>query len=144
MFKYTVKYEDYNGENREKDLFFNLSVPEMINLENSTPGGYSKYIERIAKEKNAAEVWNTFEELVDLAYGEKSPDGDRFVKVGEDGSRLVDKFKETSAFEAFMFDILSNADLASNMVNNMIPNQYIKRMQNGEAANVVKLESSNE
>lgn len=140
MFKYTVKYEDYNGESREKDIFFNLSVPEMLNLENSVPGGYSNYLEKIAREKNAGEVWKIFESLVDLAYGEKSSDGERFIKVDSDGTKLVEKFKETPAFEAFMFELLADADLASNMVTNMIPNQYIKRLQNGEIANIAALE----
>lgn len=134
MFKYTVKYEDYNGEKREKDIYFNISMPEMLKLQNSVPGGYGQYLDTIAKEKDPMKIWNTFETLIDQAYGEKSPDGERFIKVDSEGHRLVDTFKETPVFEAFMFEILSNEKLAADMVNQMIPSKALKQLENGGAA----------
>ena len=134
MFKHTVKYTDYNGDPREKDVYFNISMPEMLKLQHSIPGGYGQYLETIAKENDPMKIWETFETLIDHAYGEKSPDGEHFLKKDADGHRLVDTFKETPVFEAFMLELLSNEELASEMVNKMIPSNALKQLQNGGLA----------
>lgn len=131
MFKHTVKYTDYNGESREKDVYFNISMPEMLKIQHSIPGGYGQFLEKISKEQDPMVIWSTFEDLIDYAYGEKSLDGERFVKKAEDGHKLVEDFKETPVFEAFMFELLSNDQLASDMVNKMIPTEMLNKMVNG-------------
>lgn len=138
MFKHTVKYEDYNGDAHEKDIYFNISMPEMMKLEHSVPGGYGQYLETIAKEQDPKKIWDTFETLVDISYGEKSPDGERFLKVDENGRRLVNSFKESPVFEAFMLEILTNEDLAAEMVNRMIPEKALRQLENGGGSNIVK------
>lgn len=139
MFKHTVKYDDYNGDAHEKDVYFNISMPEMMKLEHSIPGGYGQYLEAIAKAQDPKKIWETFETLIDISYGEKSPDGQRFIKTDENGNKLVDAFKESPVFEAFMLEILTNDELAAEMVNRMIPEKALKQLENGQTSNVVKL-----
>lgn len=129
MFKHTVKYTDYNGIEHEKDIYFNISMPELMNIERSVPGGYSSYLTRIAQEKDPNDIWATFAEIIDLGYGEKSPDGERFIKQDGNGRKLVDHFKETPVFEEFMYELLTDSNLAVNMVNAMLPQKMIQSMQ---------------
>lgn len=136
MFKYTVSYTDYNGDERQKDVYFNISMPELMKIERSVPGGYSSYLDRITSEKNPGDIWNAFVDIVDLGYGEKSPDGERFIKVDENGNRLVDKFKETPVFEEFMYQVLTNTNLASDMVNAMLPQKMLNNISNNIPNNI--------
>lgn len=128
MFKHTVKYTDFNGESREKDVYFYVSVPEMMSKQHSVPGGYGEYLSTIAKEQDVMKIWQAFDDIIEAAYGEKTPDGERFIKVADDGTRLFDKFKETPAYEALMVELLSNSDLAAEMVNKMMPEAQLKKL----------------
>lgn len=134
MFKHTVKYTDYNDVPHEVDVYFNYSVPEMLKLQNSVPGGFGSYLEKIAKSNDPMVIYKTFEEMLEGAYGEKSDDGQSFVKVARDGHKLVDDFKQTPAWEAFICELLVNDKLAAEMVNKMIPSQMLQQLQNGGLA----------
>ena len=128
MYKYTVTYEDYNGEAHEKEIYFNLSVPEMMRLETEIPGGYGAYLRRIAQENDPTELYKAFEKLVELSYGEKSEDGMRFVKKLPDGTRLFDRFSETPAYEQFIMDILQDETLASAFASGIVPSKHMSSL----------------
>lgn len=120
MYKKTITYEDYNGESRTEDFFFNLTKAELAELNLSVDGGYASYIERIVAAKDIPTLSKIFKELVLMSYGEKSADGKRFVK-NRDGHRLADDFVETEAYSELYIELVSNTDAASEFVNNIIP-----------------------
>ena len=80
MLKKTLKYTNYDGVEREKDYFFNLKKSELIDLQYKTPKGFISYIEEITKSGDNSELWKAFRDIVLLAYGEKSDDGERLKK----------------------------------------------------------------
>ena len=47
MLKKTIKYTDYDGNEREEDFYFNLSKAEVTEMELSKEGGMSEYIKKI-------------------------------------------------------------------------------------------------
>ena len=47
MLKKTIKYEDYNGTEREEDFYFNLTKAELMEMEMSTTGGLAEMIQNI-------------------------------------------------------------------------------------------------
>ena len=47
MVKKTIKYSDYNGNEREEDFYFNLSKVELLEMEMSTEGGLENKIKKI-------------------------------------------------------------------------------------------------
>lgn len=59
-----------------------------------------------------------FKELILKAYGEKSPDGRRFIK-SEDISKA---FSETEAYSILFMELATNADAAAKFVNGIVPN----------------------
>ena len=83
MLKKTIKYTDYNGVERTEDFWFNLSKAEIMEMELSTTGGLAELIQKIVKEQDAPAIIKIFKDLVLKAYGEKSPDGKRFIKSDE-------------------------------------------------------------
>ena len=80
MLKREIKYEDFNGENVSEVVYFNISKPELIELEVEFNEGYGKMLERIIETKDNRELIKRFKEIVLLAYGVKSDDGRRFMK----------------------------------------------------------------
>ena len=74
MFKKTITYLDYNGQERTEDFYFNLSKSEMIMLESTTPGGYVAMLQRIIDSKDNTALMKTFTDLIKMSYGVKSDD----------------------------------------------------------------------
>lgn len=129
MFSYVVEYEDYNGASHKETLYFNISAAELLRLQSTTPGGYHAYIQRVVDSQDTGEVWTTFEDLIRISYGVKSDDGMHFMKI-RDGHKLVEDFIDTPAYDAFMMDIITNAELAAKFVDGVLPHDKIDRMAN--------------
>ena len=122
MYKKTITYPDYNGEDRTEDFFFNLTKAELAELNLSVDGGYASYIERIVAAKDIPTLSRIFKELVLMSYGEKSADGKRFIKR-HDGQRLADEFVETEAYSELYMELITDEKAAAEFVNSIIPQQ---------------------
>lgn len=117
MLKKTITYTDYNGSERTEDFYFNLSKAEVMEMEMSTSGGLAEMISRIVAAQDAPAIIKIFKELVLKAYGEKSPDGKRFVKSDE----LATAFSQTEAYSQLFMELATDADAAAAFVNGIVP-----------------------
>ena len=79
MLKKTITYTDYNDNERTEDFYFNLSKAEVTEMELSTTGGLAEMIQKIVTTQDGPKLVKIFKDLVLAAYGEKSPDGRRFI-----------------------------------------------------------------
>ena len=116
MLKKTITYTNYNGIELTEDFYFNLSKAEVMEMEMSTSGGLAEMITRIVAAQDAPAIIKIFKELILKAYGEKSPDGKRFIKSNE----LSEAFSQTEAYSELFMELASNADAASAFVNGII------------------------
>ena len=91
MFKKTIKYTDFDGVERKEDFYFNLTKAELLEMQMSIDGGLKGYLERIVKTQSQPELVKMFKEIIMKAYGEKSPDGKRFMKSDEIRQKLISK-----------------------------------------------------
>lgn len=123
MYKKTIKYEDYNGEEREEDFYFNLTVAEATRLEVNTEGGLDNMISKITRAKDNAEIIRVFEDLVAYSYGEKSPDGRYFSKSPE----ITAKFKSSPAYDEFFVSLFADPQAASNFVKGIVPSKMAEK-----------------
>ena len=130
MFSYTVEYEDYNGVSKKETLYFNISASELLRLQNTTPGGYADYIQRIVDSADNSEIWKAFEDLIRMSYGVKTEDGQHFVKK-RDGHNLADDFIDTPAYDTFMIALISSEKLSADFVNGVIPQDKLQQMIDG-------------
>ena len=117
MLKKTIKYTDYDGNEREEDFYFNLNKAEVTEMELSKQGGLSEYIKRIVAAQDAPSLIELFKELICKSYGEKSLDGKRFVK----GKELTEEFTQTEAYAELFVELASNAEEATKFVNGIMP-----------------------
>lgn len=117
MIKKTIKYVDFKGNEREEDFYFNLSKPELMEMELTTKGGMSDYLDKIVKAQSREELIKWFRIIILKAYGEKSEDGRRFIKSDE----LSTAFSQTGAFEQLYMELVTNEKKASEFINAIIP-----------------------
>lgn len=119
MLKKTISYQDYNGTNRTEDFYFNLSKAELVEMEGSTSGGLTNMIEKLISTIDIPEIVKLFKELIMKSYGEKSPDGRRFIKSKD----LSEAFSQTEAYSSLFMELATDANAASDFMNGILPIQ---------------------
>lgn len=124
----TIKFEDWNGVEREEDFYFNLSESELMELEMSTIGGFTKMMQTIIRKKDVPQIMATFKNLILKSYGEKSEDGRRFVKSPE----VSESFMQTSAYDSLFMELCTNAEAASAFVNGIVPKKLSDKANSAE------------
>ncbi len=126
MFKKTITFTDFNGNERTEDFYFNLTKAEITKMELSINGGYSEMIRKVMAEQDAPTIMQTFERFILDSYGEKSMDGREFIKSPE----ITAKFQATEAYSVLFMELCTNSEKAAEFVNGVIP----KDMPNPEPA----------
>lgn len=130
MLKKTITYEDYNGLERTEDFYFNLSKPELLNWELGVAGGLTELLNKLVNAKDTPELVEYFQELILRSYGEKSPDGKRFIKNDE----LSEAFKQTPVYDIIYMELLEDEDAAAEFVKSVLPKDIEKMVREQEAS----------
>lgn len=118
MLKKTMTYTDYNGNVRTEDFYFNLTKAECQEMNLVVSGGLEETIKSLIATHNNREIVNIFKEFILRAYGQKSPDGRRFIKSDE----LRAEFSQTEAYSDLFMELASDAQKAAEFFNAVIPN----------------------
>lgn len=114
MFKCDVEYENFNGEKKTKVCYFHLSKVDLTELEVEHQGGLQSFIKNIVEAQDMKKLYAEFKRIVLLSYGEKSSDGERFIKKG-------DEFVDTAAFHELMMKLTVDAEFAAAFVAGVVP-----------------------
>lgn len=117
MLKKTITYHDYNGIERKEDFYFNLSKAELMEMEMGTVGGFAEMIQNIVDAKDVPSMIKIFKDLILKAYGQKSPDGKRFIKSEE----LSEAFSQTEAYSNLFMELSTDDKAAAAFVNGIVP-----------------------
>jgi len=117
MLKKTIKYTDFDGNQREETFYFNLTKAEIAEMELSTEGGLSTKLQKIIEAQDNASIVEIFKDIIARSYGEKSPDGRQFVKNKE----VRDAFIQTQAYSDLFMELATNAEAATAFINGIIP-----------------------
>lgn len=132
MLKKTITYTDYNGTERTENFYFGLNKAEIMDMELSVVGGMRQLLQMIIAKQDIPKIIDAFKKMIRMSYGEKSPDGRRFIKNQE----LTDAFVQTEAYSELYMELLSDADKAADFINGIMPADVIAAMQKQEAENV--------
>ena len=117
MIKLTRTYTDFNDVERTEDFYFHMTKAEVMEMEMSTSGGMAEMIQRIVAAQDVPAIIKVFKDLVLRAYGQKSPDGKRFIKSAE----LTEEFSQTNAYSDIFMELATDADKAAEFVNGIMP-----------------------
>lgn len=120
MYCEKMTYTDFDGNEREEELRFNLTQAELLEWELTTEGGMQKLLETIVAEKDKVKLAEMFRTIILKAYGVKSADGKRFAKI-IDGHRVSEDFVQTQAYSDFMMSLFTNPQKQIDFVNAIVP-----------------------
>lgn len=133
MIKKTITYVDYNGTERTEDFYFNLSKAELMEMEMGTKGGLTEELQRIINAQDTPEIIKVFKGLLLKSYGQKSPDGKRFIKSAE----LSEEFEQTEAYSQLFMELATDDKKASDFVNGIIPSDISAEVNKQQTAEFV-------
>jgi len=125
MLKKTIPYTDYEGVDRVEDFYFNINKAELSEMQLSQPGGFVKMIQKISAEQDGPKIVQLFKDLVLNSYGEKSPDGKRFIKEPE----RTKAFSQTEAYVNLYMEISNDAKAASAFVKGILPKDLVDQAE---------------
>lgn len=117
MYKKTIEYVDYDGNERKEDFYFNLNESEIAKMEMRVPGGFTAMMQRLVQKLDGQQIIDVFEDLIRQAYGEKSPDGREFRKSPE----LSERFMQTEAYNKLFMELCTDSEAASVFFNGIVP-----------------------
>ena len=135
MLKKNIKYTDYNGVERNEDFLFNLTKAELMEMEMGTTGGLAEMIQQIVDAQDAPAIIKVFKDIILKAYGEKSLDGKRFIKINDAGVPLSIAFSQTEAYSQLFMELATDSEAAANFIKGIIPgdieisDEEIKKLQ---------------
>ncbi len=133
MLKKTIKFEDYDGNERSQDFWFHLSKPNIIALEANYEGGVTNYINKISNTQDQKALVELFKDFIYMTCGEKSPDGMLFDQSDEAKKRFI----YSPAYEELYMELATDADAAAKFINGVIPRNLAEQIK--EAAKEGKL-----
>ena len=128
MHKITMNYENFNGEQVSEDLYFHLSKAELLEMNFKAKGGLYNYLQSIINAHDVATLADLFKELLLKSYGEKTPDGNGFIKTPE----IALKFKSSIPFSELYTELCTDADKASAFITAIIPKDVMEMYKKAE------------
>lgn len=105
MFKLPLTYLGFDGKEKTKDFYFNLTKGEIAEMHLTLPGGFDGFIDRLNEDPDPASIITVFKELILRSYGKRTADN-KFIKSTE----LSQEFAATDAYSVLFLKFLDNED----------------------------------
>lgn len=146
MLKKTITFTNFDGQTETVDAYFNLTKTECVdlNLEYEEDGGLIGRIKKLMVEKEDGEIpkkpaVDFVKLLIDKAYGVRPKDDPSlFLKEDDNGKPLYKRFKQTAAYDAYVYGLLSGDESLEEFAENVLPS--INAQQKAEAAKMLESE----
>jgi len=117
MLKRDITYEDFNGNTVTETFYFNISKPELVEMDVEYKEGMHAFLQKIIDTKDAKELIVQFKTLVLMAYGQKSEDGKRFIK----NDQLREEFSQTAAYQALFMELATDDNAVALFIKGILP-----------------------
>jgi len=88
-----------------------------MEMELSKSGGFAEMITNVIAAQDTPAIIKIFKDLILKAYGEKSPDGRKFIKNKE----ITEAFSQTEAYSNLFMELATDATSAASFVNGITP-----------------------
>ena len=117
MYKKTVTYNDFDGNERKEDFWFNLTEAECLEMEMGVTGGMTKLLQNIIDEKDPKRIVEYMKDLVLRSYGERDLDGKHFLK----SETIRNRFACSAAYSKIFMELAVDANAASEFAKGVLP-----------------------
>lgn len=154
MLKKTITFENYDGVKESVDAYFNLTKTECVdlNLEYENEGGLIGRIKTLMVEKEDGEMpkkpaVDFIKLLIDKSYGVRPKDNPSlFLKEDDDGKPFYKKFKQSAAYDAYVYGLLAGDESLEEFAENVLPKindeqkaEATKMLENEGLGNLVRM-----
>lgn len=129
MIKKTFNYTDYDGNEREKEYWFNLSKAELVEMNFETEGGLQDRIQKIIDEEDTKKIIDMFKEIISKSVGIKSEDGNMFVK----NEQIRNEFMQSEPYSDLFLELIQDSAKAADFINGIIPASLKQQIPQVEA-----------
>lgn len=124
MIKYTVNYKNFNGDVKSKDLYFDLRKRELLLWETQVPEGMHGILEKAIADGDSGTIARILDDLMLRGYGERSADGESFIKSDD----IRKRFEQSAAYDQLFIDIMNDPKKAADFFNGMVPSDMIDQI----------------
>ncbi len=119
MFSQTVKYTNFEGEEKERTLYFHLGQPEIAEL--SADPTLIRRMTKAQLEGDKLEMLLAIRDFVKKAYGVRSEDMERFVKSPEE----TEKFLQSAVYEEFLGALVTTEGAFDKFLEGVMPSKLM-------------------
>lgn len=105
MFKLPITFVGFDGKEKTKDFYFNLTKGEIAEIHLALPGGFDGFLKRLDDDPEVADIVNVFKQLILKSYGKRTVDN-KFIKSKE----ISEEFAATDAYSELFLKFLDNED----------------------------------
>ena len=124
MIKYTVNYKNFNGEVKSKDLYFDLRKRELFLWETQVPDGMHSVLQKALDTNDSGAIARILDDLMLRGYGERSDDGENFLKSDD----IRKRFEQSAAYDQLFMDLITDEKKAADFFNGMVPADMIDQI----------------
>lgn len=129
MLTLPITYTNFNGKSVTKNFFFNITKAEIALRELESDGTWSETLNQIKNSDQGSIVMPEFKKIIKWCYGEKSLDGESFVKSDE----AYSKFENSEAWSVLIMNLLTDAEWSAQFIEGVMPADMIATRKEQEA-----------
>lgn len=125
MIKQELHYQNLDGEDVTRTVYFHMNAPELIDFDRELKGGFEETAKRVtAGEISGFEIIDFFNKIISMSYGERvDGSGDEFFKSKE----LSDRFLSSLAYDELLNHLVSDPNFADTFVMGLLPKKLVER-----------------
>lgn len=132
MLKHEITYTDFNDVEVTDVFYFNISKPELVDLDVEYKQGFETFLKDIIEARDGQQLVQQFKKIVLLAYGKKSEDGKRFIK----SDQLREEFSQSAAYNELYMKLATDHDFAADFIIGIMPKDMGEEVKKKKLAEV--------
>lgn len=117
MLRKEISYTDFNGKPQKDIAYFHMNKAELGKLQMRENGTYIDRLQDLVARRQVEEMFNFVYNLILDSYGERDPEGRKFIKSKE----LRDDFEQSLAFSEFLMELVSDGNKLSDFITSILP-----------------------
>lgn len=128
MLTKAITYTDYNGNKKTKNFYFNITKTELTMMELTENAGMLETIKKMINESDRKKIVEMFEKIVLGSVGEKSADGELFIK----NDKVREDFKNHPAYDVLFMELISSDKTMSDFINALLPTDIAEAVKKND------------
>lgn len=124
MYKKTLTFENYDGEEITKNLYFRLTQAEIVDMEFNDPNGsVISMLRKMSNEKDMRVIVPLVKKFMLMSYCERQENG-TLIK----NEKIRDAFAASEEYSELFMELISDIDKLAGFINAIVPKAAQKNL----------------